>query len=110
MLTIGPFNVAFWDEKERRRGGFLQRETCFQTFAALNWLAIANVAIFFYFNETESISSWRPGPIPQPCERPNEGRGHVTPCDGQLCVLLLQPPQMERGVIGLLLALPRLII
>lgn len=74
MLIIVPFNVAFWDEKERGRGGFLQRETCFQAFAALNWFAIAKVAIFCFSNETVSISSRRSGSIPQPCEQPNEGR------------------------------------
>lgn len=63
MLIIGPFNVAFWDEKERRRGGFLQRETCFQTFAALNWLAIAMVAIFFFIS-TKLSPSHPGGPAP----------------------------------------------
>lgn len=64
MLIIGPFHVAFWDEKERRRGGFLQRETCFQTFAALNWLAIAKVANFFFLISTKLCPPHPGGPAP----------------------------------------------
>lgn len=112
MSIIVLFNVAFWDEKKRRRGGFLRRETCFQAFAALNWLAIAKVAIYFIFFSTKLCPSHRGGPAPtrSPAGSLMKAGGHLTPCDGQLCVLSLQPPQMERGVIGLLLALPRLIL
>lgn len=63
---------------------------------------------FLSFADTVSISSWRA--VTRLYDQLNGGPALVTPLDGQRCVLPLQPPQMERGVIGLLLALPWLII
>lgn len=58
-------------------GGFLQRGTRYQALVILNLLTKKRKGCSFFnlsFDETVSISSWRPGSIAKPHEHLNEGQ------------------------------------
>lgn len=100
------FDVAFWDERECER--IPAERDPLSDFGRPDAVSHRKGFCFLSFAETVSISSWRA--VTRLYDQPNGGPAHVTLLDGQLCVLSLQPAQMERGIIGLLLALPWLII